>query len=153
MPKNKPTITAKVSARTIGVRLMLVVIAPVAFKISAKPAPSATPIKPLVTDSAIDFHQKLQENILSPRANGFAQADFFCALGHANQHNVHNADAADEERDARDRGEKNRQSGRDTRQCRKELGLVANLKIILAAVRRQIMSLAYQCLNASTAPH
>ena len=46
------------------------------------------------------LEQKLPDDIFSPRADRFADADLVRALGDADQHDVHHADAADEQPDA-----------------------------------------------------
>src|SRR5207247_9498260 len=48
------------------------------------------------------FNQKLRENVGPVRADRHAHADFACALGHADQHDVHDSDSADYERYAGD---------------------------------------------------
>src|SRR5262249_16006123 len=45
------------------------------------------------------FRQKLPENIAAAGADGFANSDLFCPLGHAYQHNVHDANAGGDQRD------------------------------------------------------
>ena len=51
------------------------------------------------------FDQELKQDVAAVRADGFAQADLSCTLGHGYEHDVHNADTADQEAYGADAGE------------------------------------------------
>ena len=49
------------------------------------------------------FHQELADDVAAARAHGLAHADFACALGDGDQHDVHDADTAHQQAQSRNR--------------------------------------------------
>ena len=60
------------------------------------------------------LHQKLEENLGTPRAERLAHADLARPLGHRNGHDRHHADAADHEGDRRDDDEREKRGLADS---------------------------------------
>ena len=73
----------------------------------------AIPMRPPTRGQHERFGEELEKDVAVVCADGFAQADFSCAFGYGDEHDVHNADAADQEADGADAGEEGGQGGGD----------------------------------------
>ena len=97
----------------------------------AAPMPSATPIRPPISDSVTASTRNWPRMSRRARADRHAQADLARALGDRDQHDVHDADAADEERHRRDRREQQREHAARGFLRGHDLGEVAHREVVV----------------------